>query len=283
MISKINQSFIKDMREYKAGVQCGNLIFEKYCNDRLIDLESDSVELGSYFEYILSGALPKDGQIPQPQYMASAIKANKGKTEGLKVEDMYSEYRKAHANADRIRKFLDELGLKIIKKAHRITKGRFVGDIDLICECTKEIDHGNGIIWKVGDKIVIDLKYSGLINDRWSKHGWSWENIQKTYHGTQAKQYHYLTGLPHHFLVCQSNAKEELEADVKLFYVPVDEHMIEHHIAEANELFDAFLMYKDIGFEVRPSFSKCKGCPLRNECKDKHTFPRAEVVDLNIY
>jgi len=252
MINKISQSFIKSMRSYIAGTECGNITKAQWIDDRLIELDSKAVALGSYFEYILTGALPKNKIIPKPEMMASG-------------KDMMAPYRLAHKNAERVKAYFLAMDLEIIHFGKKYTKGRHEGTVDIIARL-----HGKNI--------VIDTKYSGLIDDRWSEHGWQWSDIQKKYHGTQAIHYHIVTGLPFYFLVVSSANVE----DVKLFHVPVSKEMIAGHIKEGNYLFAELNKLKDIGFIARPEISKCLKCPIREGCEDKHTFPHVEIVDLNI-
>lgn len=285
MVERITQSFIKDMRDYFSGSLCGNIVRERWVNDRLLDdpdKEPGSMELGAYFEFLLSGAIPKNGRAPVPQYMPSKIKSNGDTTVGLGIKDMYADYRKAHKAAELITGYLKDMGLKIVGVSVKRDKGRFTGVLDLVCEVV-ELKHG--FTWNVGDKIAIDTKYSGLVGDGKhvkNKHGWQWSNIQKEYHGTQAKQYHMISGYPFYFLVTQSNQEEAETPIVQFFHVPVDEFMIEQHVIEANDLYTKFEFYARItGFEVRPGLNKCRKCPLFKECPDKQMYPIPEVVNLN--
>jgi hypothetical protein len=266
----ITQSFIKTFREYLAGEECGNIVREEYIDGRLIERDSDSMAEGRYFEYVLTGALPKGNKVPE------AMRTGKG--------ELTMEYKRAEQNAKVVKELLFETwGLIIVKKGAPITKGRFEGTIDLIVECTFDMpDMG----WKKGDRFVIDIKYSGLLYDKWEKFGWMFSNIQKTYHGTQAKQYHYVTGLPFYFLVVgNKNILKEgtwQPTDIKMFYTPVDAHMIEQHLAEGNDLFDRLAFLGGEGLEARPSYSKCVKCPLNESCTDKHTYPIPVEIDLTL-
>lgn len=284
MIQRITQSFIKSMREYLIGDLCGNIIKAQWVDDRLLESEEPgAMELGSYFEFLLTGALPKNGKVPLPVYMSSKIKANGGTTEGLGVADMYDDYRKVHANVELVRGYLKAMGLKPVRVGVKLTKGRFEGTIDIIAEVVEVVE---GFTWNIGHQIAIDTKYSGLMGEtvKWkNKHGWQWSPVQKEYHGTQAKQYHFVSNLDVYFLVTQSNNEKDNLPMVKFFFTPVDEFMIEQHITEGNSLMSKFeTLNATIGFYPRPSLSKCIKCPLYEECQDKHTFPRVEVIDLNV-
>lgn len=279
-MERISQSFIKSMREYLSGIECGNIIREQFVNGRYFDSdEPGAMELGTYFEFLLSGSVPKSGKVPQPVYMASALKKNGGKPDGLGVDDMYADYRLAHVNAKRVRDYLDRMGIKIVLVGKKLTNGRFEGVIDLIVEVVEARSFPNGIVWNVEDKFVIDLKYSGLLgkSSNYEKHGWSWSPISKQYHGTQAIHYGIISKLPFYFLVTSSTNDEDCE----LFFVPVTDDMIVKHVSEANHLHEKFEYESKVGFVPHPSLKKCLGCPLKDECSDKHTFPHPKIVNLN--
>jgi hypothetical protein len=284
MIEKITQSFIKDMRSYLEGSLCGNIIRERWVNNRLLDdpdKEPGSMELGTYFEFVLTGAVPKNGKVPLPVYMKSKVK--KG-TVGLGIDDMYTDYRNAHKAAVLTKEYITSFGLKIVKAGVKMERNGYEGTIDIICEV---VELKEGFTWNIGDEIIIDTKYSGLVEDgfkNWkNKHGWNWSPIQAKNHGTQAKHYHYISVLPFFFLVVQA-LKEEWKnlPIVKFFSIPFDDKMIADHVSEGDELFLTFKAYAStVGFTPRPSLSVCTKCPLFSECTDKHTYPRPQVIDLN--
>jgi hypothetical protein len=286
MIDRINQTFIKDFRDFTDGKECGIIVEAKYIDDRLLDdpdADPGAKELGSYYEFMISGALPKNGYIPKAEYNKNG--------------SMTAAYRLATINAARVVEYLNKMGLRIVKSNQRLVKGRFSGVIDLVVEfigipdeqgnpILEDFTFDNGIVWKIGHRFVIDLKYSGLIGDTtpsYNKHGWKWSPTQKKYHGTQAIQYHYISNMDIYFLVTQSNNKEGTLSDIRLFFTPVSEFMVEQHIMEGNMLFDRFvnMATKRIGFTPRPSLKKCAECPLRHECKVKHTFPHPEIIHLD--
>lgn len=285
MIQRITQSLIKTMQAYQREEECGLIVREKFVNDRIFEEPDGSMALGSFFEFKATGALPKSGIEPKPEMMSSG-------------KDMTVKYRIALKNAVRLKGnpemgipgMLSEMGLKIIAVQKRIVKGRFEGTLDLIVMVVKNHrfvqqtdDPENPIIirWRKGDKMVFDLKYSGLLDDRWSKHGWAWSPIQKDYHGIQAKQYSFLSDLPVYFLVFQSNNSESEISDVRLFHVPVTKEDIEEHIIKANEYWGQFeVMVKADLFKPHPEIKRCHKCPLKDDCKWKRTFPHPMTVKL---
>lgn len=265
MIKKITQSFIKDMREYLApgSDMCGHLIRHKWIDEKLIE-GNEEMKLGAYFEYGVSGALPKDKKVPLPQYMQSG-------------KDKLAQYRRADNNIRRTKKYLEDLGIEIIRAGAPLTRGRYQGTIDIICRCTKNLTFENGRTLKKGEEIIIDLKYSGMLDERWSKHGWVWTDEQREYHGTQAIQYHFVGRRRFFFLVCSSKN----ETDIKFFEVEVSDQAIDRHISEGNDLYGQLEMIELQGsFTPRPSVSKCLECPLRETCIDRHDYPHPQLITL---
>lgn len=275
MTKTVSQSFIKTMRAYNAGDECGHLVKWQFVDDKFLP-SSKAMAAGSFFEYKATDNLPKSGETPQPEMMKSG-------------KEMTGDYRRAESDAVHVKNTMVFMGLKILHVGKSVTKGRYKGAIDLIVEATRDITFKNGITWKAGERFVIDLKYSGLIDDRWSKHGWAWTNEQKAYHGTQAIQYHHLTGLPFYFWIISSKASQVEGEDGKKYYpmpkmkllkVAVTEEQISKHIEEGNSLFDQFKIQSELGFIARPTMDRCNDCPLWAQCEDRADYPNPEEVDL---
>lgn len=274
---KISQSFIKDAVKYFSGDLCGNIMRERWVHDRLLDTDSKAMHLGAYFEFQFTllmtgkGSLPKNGEIPDP------VTTQKG--------EKTADYKRADANALRLQRYFGDMGLNILHAGKKLTKGRFEGTIDLICECQKEIIFGTfNIVWRVGDIIVIDLKYSGLIDDNWNPMGWGimtrpGDNAQKDHHGIQAKQYSMVTGYPFYYLIMPPSNEE----DILFLHVPVSEEMISDHVKGGNALMEKFEFEMQMGFEPRPEIKRCNACPLKAACTDKHTFPHPLTVETRVY
>jgi hypothetical protein len=282
---RISYSLITKVREYLAGGSCGVMINETLIKGRVFPAGTAAMKLGVYFEYILTGALPKDGQIPQPEYMKTPIKANikagREPLHGLTVEDMTEPYRTCHENAAALLKLWADIGLEVIRAGWKITKGRHNGTIDVVLRATRDITFDKNFSLKKGDLISGDLKYAGTGEDRWSKQGWglfaeSGDNLQKEYHGSQAKEYHYLSSLPQTFWVVDPKQKYIL-----FFWCKIDQTAIDAHLKEGNDLLDRLIfLHKNGLLEPRPEFNKCADCELFKECIHKHTYPHPVLVDL---
>jgi hypothetical protein len=271
MIEKISQSFIKDMKEYQDGGSCGHLMEYKWVHGKLINIQSDAMHLGTYTEYKTTGALPKNKQVPLPKMMKSG-------------KDMLIDYRRAEINAQLILDLWKRMGFKMVTSGREYTKGRHKGTIDVVMEATKKIVFQDGFTLKNGDRFVIDIKISGLIDDRWSKHGWAFTPEQREYHGIQGKHYHYITGLPFMFMVVDPKAKVEEGPEnfrAKFYRLDISEEALLQHLEDANSAYSALEMYVKVGFEPRPEFIKCSDCALKEGCADKHTYPHPEMVVID--
>lgn len=298
-MKKITQSFITDMLDYLNGGSCGHLMREKWINGRLLSEASKSQKLGAYFEFIFTkmmtgtGSLPKDAIEPTPElyatckkelaaHIANELKKPTGRPfRAITEADMLAPYQLAHKNALRLKEYFDLMGIKILKAGRTLTKGKFEGTIDLICEATKKINWANGEVWEVGYQFVIDLKYVATIEDNWNPYGWGamkreGENEQKRVHGIQARQYNFITDLPFYFMVVSSTN----EVDIKFFRITITEKQSEAHIVLGNDMAAKLKFYNEIGWEPRPDISKCLECPLKDECKDVAKYPQIETIVL---
>lgn len=284
----ITQSFIKSYKKYKDGRECGNIIKHCYVDGKLLP-PTKAMRTGQYFEFCLTGALPKEGKPPIVDYMKS------------KPNEMMEPFRKAYNDANYVRRFFNEsdpifMGFKIVHFGVKKLKGlegkrkhakKYEGTLDIIAEATRDIEF-KGVKIKKGELVVFDVKYSGLLNDRWNEMGWSFENdIQKDYHKIQATQYHYVSGMKFFYLVVDSSHKEMdddknlILPEMRIFYIPVDSEMVEMHIHEGNKLMDEFEFQKTIGFFPNPSLGACNKCPLKDECSDRALFPSIEIINVN--
>lgn len=269
---KITQSFLKDFKSYLAGELCGNLVHHCWILGKLLP-PSAAMHVGTYFEFCLTGAMPKEGKVPMPKY-------NKDGT-------MASAYRKAKNDAAYVKAVMKEMGLKIISVGAKLAHGRFEGTLDIIAEATRELVIDNVTI-NAGEQIIIDMKYSGLLEDKWSIHGWAMTDYQKAYKKIQAVHYHMIGKKMKFFywVVDSSHAEKDedgvaQEPAMKVFYIPIDQEMIDQHISEGNYLFEKFEDEKLFGFNPRPVFNKCNKCALREGCADRMRFPNIETVNVN--
>ena len=115
-------------------------------------------------------------------------------------------------------------------------------------------------------KVNIDIKYSGLLNEKWSKFGWQWSEIQTAYNAIQGIQYQLLNSRPTFFLVCSSTNNEDLE----LWEMKPSNDSIDAHVWRAREieLKIGSMQEMQVPWSNYPSLTKCSKCPLKT-CPDR--------------
>ena len=82
MQRKVSQSFMKEFSNYLQGNSCGLQLLAKYY-DNIQFPSSKPQRLGQYFEFQLTGALPKYGQVPEPDVVYKGT-AREGLSEDFK-------------------------------------------------------------------------------------------------------------------------------------------------------------------------------------------------------
>lgn len=263
----VSQSMMKDVKRYFAKLMCGFVLKAKYIDKTWPEDADDSPAkaLGRYFEYILTGAVPRSGITPEPIYKKGAMKAFKRDPlrNRLKVEHMTKEYQLAHRNAERVKKYFKIMKIRILEVNVHYLKGLKEGTIDIIA------------MYK-GRRVVIDVKYSGLLDDKWNELGWAWTDEQAKFHGTQALQYHDLTKLEFYFLIVSSTNEEE----IKFLEVQFDDFSREQHEKEVNKTRKEMEFMVEFGFNPRPELVRCSKCAIREGCQAKIEAPQPEKVWL---
>ena len=171
-----------------------------------------------------TGSLPRDGVKPEPKISYL----------GTKREAIATPYVRANESAELFKK---------IKKEYSIE----IKDVGLKLESKNK----NGIldIWATmnGRPCIIDLKYSGLIDDKWSEFGWDVDSLQyKEKLLVQAIQYKMLVkenyGLEYKdfdFFFMVFSSKEV--NDVKFIRVNIDEDSFDIHETHISSVYQIFL------------------------------------------
>lgn len=245
----ISQSLIKAYNDYLNGNLCG-LLFEKQYLTKEVDSEpSDAMKLGHFFEYQATGGMPRSGNVPEPVLLKD------GKT-------MDSKYRIAAKQALNFKDYCKKLGIKILEVGKKVNKGGADGTLDIIAEYQ-------------GKEVVIDLKYSGLLYDKWNELGWESSALPyKEKIMIQAVHYSYLTGLPFYFWVFSSTNEDDCE----LFKVNIDPEVIENHPKIIEKTRAMIELDLEMGFRAYPELVRCKYCPLFLNCKERVESPIVKEI-----
>lgn len=256
----ISQSFLKEFAEYKSGNTCGLQVKAKYF-DGVKFPSTDVMELGNFFEYMATGCLPRDGHIPQPKIVYK----------GTAKESISADYQKAIDSAELFKKTIEHYAIEIIDTGRVCTQDGMTGIMDIVA--------------KWNDRVcIIDTKYSGLINDKWSDYGWNLDMLPERHNlMLQSVQYKILLSkelgcepddIDFYFFVFSS--KEVM--DVKLIKVNVDEITIANHLDTVEWVKTELQKPIDKVFKAKPELKRCFECPIKDNCKFKVEVPHINEI-----
>jgi hypothetical protein len=261
-LPKVSQSLVKAWFDYKfLDKECGLWFYENYIkkNPKASKPPSDAMLLGIYFEYLCTGALPRSGEIPQPK-VSYAGKSN---------EKLSAPYERANQSAEFFKQIIQYYGIDILEVGTVIEHEGMNGIIDILA------------MW--GDKkVIIDLKYTGLFDDKWSETGWELESLpMKDSIMIQAVHYKSLWQKIHgedidfYFFVFDSSNP----SNAKIIKAVIDDSKFASQdvvVRNTKEGLEKELQY---GFVANPDLKRCTECPLNDECQYAVKFP----VINNVY
>ena len=261
-IPKISQSLVKSLYKYKMGDECGIKIHASYI-DGVNFPSSESQHLGNYFEYTATGQLPRDGQIPLPKILKSGAFA--------------TDYERMNKQVENFQNVMKYLNFSIEQTGFKFTHSKYDGTLDILA-------HDNNIKSKDPNKkrIIIDLKSTALINDKWSEYGWANESIEeKDSLMIQAIQYKMLAkyewgieDIPFYFFVFSTKNDWEY----KIFKINVDESTMNQHLYNLKSVKTYFDSVLEEGFKPKPKYETCRDCPLSVTCQYFESFPKIQEI-----
>jgi len=251
----VSQSMIKSFQSYKDGDECGLVFAEKYLGGKK-DFPSSKVQrLGQWFEYIATGAPARGGIIPEPETLKD------GKT-------LTKPYQNMKIQADALLRALAKYSVKLEKVGYKITKNGMNGTLD---------------IWGtvMGKPAIVDIKSSGLLEDRWNDLGWHLDALpHKDRIMVQVLQYKHLVQMKHgvdpdfyFFVYSNTNSIE-----AKIIKIEVDPEKMERHLTDVERVRSEILFESQMGFIARPNVKKCSECPLADKCEHFIDVPEIDVV-----
>ena len=259
---KISQSLIKEYSKYKQKKTCGLQVKAKYFDG--IKFPSSAVmNAGNYFEFMATGCLPRTGEIPIPEMIYK----------GTSKEKLATDYERANDSAVFFKKIINKYQIEIIETGKVITINNRTGILDVVA--------------KFNDRLsVIDLKYSGLLEDKWNEMGWETESLPyKDNLMIQAVHYTMLladlnnleySDVDFYFFIFNSKDPE----DAKIIKINIDSDVFETHLQLINKV-EKELLENNFNLKPYPSLKLCRTCPL-SDCKHKLTIPNIEEVYYTI-
>lgn len=262
---KITQSLLKGLYDYKQGNECG-LVFEKKFIEGRFDLfpPSDTQGIGTWFEYEVTKAIPKNGVIPQPK------RTQKG--------ELTAAYKTIEGQIKNFKLFMMQYGIKIIEAGIDVEVDGMKGTFDLICEATMDIWDADGVLRiNKGQRFIIDIKTTGLLDDKWSDYGWHLDTLSKKHRIIlQPIHYRFLSELkygeryPFIFLLF-SNTND---TDFRAIFFDISDEDIEFHKEFIIKSTKWLAHYMKKGFEAKPDVVRCSNCPLKVGCKHFQAVPK---------
>ena len=247
--------------DYLNQKECG-LYFKAKFIDKDPDAErepSDAMRVGIFFEYLCTGALPKSGIVPEPD-MVYKGKAN---------EKLSAPYERAVESAQIFKEIVEHYKIKIKNIGYYLEKDGMNGVIDIHAE------------WD-GEEVFIDLKYSGLIDDKWNEMGWDLESlhmkdslmIQGVHYKILAEKCLGISDIPFYYFVFSTSDP----SNVKIIKQEVDESKKQSHIVAVHNILSKLKYDMADGFKAYPSMQRCSKCPLFAKCDKRVTFPLIDEV-----
>lgn len=263
--TKISQSLLKSLFNYKTGNECGIRIYEHYVNG--VELQSsDAMAMGNWFEYRCTGQLPRNGIIPEP--------------ERLKNGELSIAYKRLEKQVENYEKIIKTYDIKILETGVAFEHNLGSGIIDILAE------------WD-GQKVIIDLKTTARIDDKWTEFGWGDEKFDFSdspnaqYLTIQAVQYKLLAreqwgikDIPFYFFVFSTTD----DSAVKIFRVLVDPERLDKHLSQieyAYRYFNDSFITKSKKILAIPELKRCNQCVLNQNCEHKVEVPLIKEIQVS--
>ena len=254
---KMSQSLLKNLYEYEWGDACGIPIKKIYI-DGMVFPPTPNQALGQWFEEQATGEPPTRGESPIPKMTQRG--------------ELTAPYKRMQIHAEHFKNIMKQYNIKIIETGFSFDHPKYSGIADIYA------------LWN-GKSCIIDLKSTGLLNDKWHEWGWGEERLEsKEKLLVQAVQYKLLArevlgeDVDFYFFVF-STANEN---DAKIFKVEVDDWKLDMHKQDLDNALiylDKFLSFSDEQL-AKPDMKKCMECPLKDECKFATDIPIIKSIQV---
>jgi CRISPR/Cas system-associated exonuclease Cas4 (RecB family) len=256
-IPKISQSLIKSLAKYRNDEECGLVLEHIYIKGQWLH-SSKAQELGNYFEYICTGGLPRDKHIPEPKL--------------LKTGKPSIEYARMDKQKENFEAMMYEYGFEIEHTGYEFTNPKYSGIADIIA---KDVNNKK-------QRVIVDIKTSGLLNDKWSPYGWADESIEEKWdlllqaiHYKMLAKYEWgIEDIPFYFFVFSTKN----DTDCKAFEIIVDESTRFQHLNNLSNIKTYLDSQLELGFKPKPKYSRCQNCGLADTCLHKVNVPIPQKV-----
>jgi len=254
----ISQSLIKNIWDYAYGDGCGMALREIDILKKYTREPSAAMKLGQYFEYLCTGQVLRDGSIPSmPQT-----------TKGAPTADA----KRAVIQSNNFKKMLKAKGIEVHDvgvveewEGHKVVLDALISTPDY-------------------DQAILDIKFSGLLGDRWHDMGWTPETydyrhglkIQPIFYKYVYWKAHEVYDMPFYYAIHSS--KNETDYDMWEVNIVNFERVMEEL---ENELVKVKALIAEADkFTPRPEMKRCLKCPMFSDCLFREEVPATKSVSV---
>ncbi len=253
----ISNSMLQSYLDCKKGKGCLYQFYHQYVVKDYVPEPSAAMQLGIWFEYMCTGAMPRSNVVPEPVT--------------LKNGNLSADYDRMLYHIDKFKEIVDNYNIKIKEIGKEIIVDRIKGILDIWCE----ID---------GIPAIIDIKTSAQIGNKWDEFGWDDKNFSYSTHVLQPAIYKYLIykslgiyDAPFYYLVFSTKNTDILFWEVK--YLDFDE-MCSQVEDLANRL-DEFIENSDeSSYTPICDYKVCQKCEMN--CFYRQEIPKIETKFLKL-
>jgi hypothetical protein len=222
---------------------------------------SKAMRLGTYFEYLATGYVHPKDLPPQPEYTYG----------GKKLE---TNYERAKESVELYKKMITAHKVQIVKVGEYMKYDGSSG----ISDIRAKVD---------GVDSIIDTKYSGMIDDKWSEFGWDTETLVNK-HKTLMQPIHYkylmkkiygIPNIPFYFWIFSAQNSDKAKI-IRLDVSDENLEMHEHTFLPKMKKYINYFFENPAELTPRPNYNRCKACSFFNVCEYRVTVPQVEVVSI---
>jgi CRISPR/Cas system-associated exonuclease Cas4 (RecB family) len=262
---KVSQSLLKEMSNYMTGKECGLKILAKFMG-AMEDKTSDAMLLGQWFEWKATDQLPRNGQEPIPRM--------------LKSGELPMPFKRLEGQLKNYERIIEAYEIDIVHTGYVFQNSPIASGIaDIIAD------------WD-GTRVIIDIKTTAQIDNRWDAFGWAEEKFENPdsyeaqYLTIQAVQYKYLAkiewgveNMPFYFFVFSTTDNNS----AKIYKVEVDDSRLikhEEQLKQAYHYFNHKFRWFSSEKLARPNMLKCANCFLKETCTEKIDVPIIKTIHV---
>ncbi len=258
---KVSQSLIKNYFRYLDKKECGLQLKARYF-DGVQFPESEAALKGKYLEFLCTGEPDRHGKFPEAPVLKSG--PNKGKPT--------AEFERLVKQAENFQRALRRYDVEILEKNFKLAYGDYEGIADILAAVGPD-----------GDNVIIDIKSTGLLYDKWDDFGWEESSLEyKPHLLMQSVHYPWLTyksmGEQMRFQYWVFSTKNEI--DFELFEIILEDGTMDRWEHKLDTLQVQMKLENDMGWEPLPSVTRCAACPLKNTCPHFVDVPEIKNIYL---